>query len=296
MSNQKSGKIVKGIGGFYYVFVEGFGLYECRARGIFRNKKMKPNVGDCVDIDVISENDKTGNLIAIHKRTNQLIRPMVANVDQALVIFSIHEPEPNFNLLNRFLIMMNRQDIPVIVCFNKKDLASEKECEEIRKDYANCGCRLLFLSALTGEGTEELKELLQGKTTVLAGPSGVGKSSSLNSISKEKQMETGTVSEKIKRGRHTTRHSELIYLGDHTYLMDTPGFSSLYLDTMEKEELKYCFPEFAPYENQCRYNGCSHIHEPDCKVKQAVENGRISARRYQDYCLLYEEISQQKKW
>lgn len=296
MSNQKSGKIIKGIGGFYYVFVEGSGLYECRARGIFRNKKMKPNVGDLVDIEVISENDKTGNLIAIHKRTNQLIRPMVANVDQALVIFSIHEPEPNFNLLNRFLIMMNRQDIPVIVCFNKKDLASEEECLRIKDDYSGCGCKLLFLSTLTGEGTKELKELLIGKTTVLAGPSGVGKSSSLNSISETKQMETGAVSEKIKRGRHTTRHSELIYLGDHTYLMDTPGFSSLYLDSMEKEELKYCFPEFEPYENQCRYNGCSHIHEPDCKVKQAVEEGKVSRRRYQDYCLLYEELSQQKKW
>lgn len=296
MSNQKSGKIIKGIGGFYYVYVENSGLYECRARGIFRNKKMKPNVGDRVDIDVISENDKTGNLIAIHKRTNQLIRPMVANVDQALVIFSIHEPEPNFNLLNRFLIMMNKQDIPVIVCFNKKDLATEEECRKIREDYADCGCKLLFLSATEGVGVEELKKLLKGKTTVLAGPSGVGKSSSLNSLSETRQMETGSVSEKIKRGRHTTRHSELIYLGDHTYLMDTPGFSSLYLDFLEKDELKYCFPEFAPYEGDCRFNGCSHIHEPECKVKQALREGKISRRRYDDYCQLYEELNQQKKW
>lgn len=291
-----TGKIMKGIGGFYYVYVEGAGLYECRAKGIFRNKKVKPNVGDIVDIDVISEEEKTGNLTVIHKRKNQLIRPMVANVDQALVIFAIHEPEPNFQLLNRFLIMMEKQQVPVIICFNKMDLATEEEKEQLRRDYENSGCRVLFSSAQEGEGIPEIKSLLKGKTTVMAGPSGVGKSSTLNSISEEKQMETGAVSEKIKRGRHTTRHSELIYLGEDTYLMDTPGFSSLYLTDIDKEELRFYFPEFAEYENQCRFNGCSHIHEPGCAVKKALEEGKISRLRYEDYCYLYEELANARKW
>lgn len=296
MSVKKSGKIVKGIGGFYYIYVEKEGLYECRARGIFRNKKMKPNVGDWVDLEVISEAEYTGNIVAIHKRVNQLIRPMVANVDQALVIFAIHEPEPNFNLLNRFLIMMNRQDIPVIVCFNKKDLASEDEYTKIKEDYSRCGCKVIFSSTKTGEGFDEIHQMLQGKTTVLAGPSGVGKSSSLNWISQGKVMETGEVSEKIKRGKHTTRHSELIYLGENTYLMDTPGFSSLYLEQMEKEELRFYFPEFDEYEGQCRFNGCCHIHEPDCAVKNALQEDQISRLRYEDYCLLYKELSEQRKY
>ncbi|MBS6723335.1 MAG: ribosome small subunit-dependent GTPase A [Clostridiales bacterium] len=291
-----TGKIMKGIGGFYYVYVENAGLYECRAKGIFRNKKMKPNVGDVVDIDVISEEEKTGNLVVIHPRKNQLIRPMVANVDQALVIFAVHEPEPNFQLLNRFLIMMEKQEVPVVICFNKMDLASDAEREQLLLDYENSGCHVLFSSAQEGEGIPELKSLLKGKTTVMAGPSGVGKSSTLNSISEGKQMETGAVSEKIKRGRHTTRHSELIYLGEDTYLMDTPGFSSLYLMDIDKEDLRFYFPEFAAYENQCRFNGCSHIHEPGCAVKEALAEGRISRMRYEDYCYLYEELASARKW
>ncbi|HIX72316.1 MAG TPA: ribosome small subunit-dependent GTPase A [Candidatus Anaerobutyricum stercoripullorum] len=291
-----TGKIMKGIGGFYYVYVENAGLYECRAKGIFRNKKMKPNVGDVVDIDVISEEEKTGNLVVIHPRKNQLIRPMVANVDQALVIFAVHEPEPNFQLLNRFLIMMEKQEIPVVICFNKMDLASDEEREQLLLDYENSGCHVLFSSAQEGEGIPELKSLLRGKTTVMAGPSGVGKSSTLNSISEGKQMETGAVSEKIKRGRHTTRHSELIYLGEDTYLMDTPGFSSLYLMDIDKEDLRFYFPEFGAYENQCRFNGCSHIHEPGCAVKEALAEGRISRMRYEDYCYLYEELASARKW
>ena len=291
-----TGKIMKGIGGFYYVYVENAGLYECRAKGIFRNKKMKPNVGDVVDIDVISEEEKTGNLVVIHPRKNQLIRPMVANVDQALVIFAVHEPEPNFQLLNRFLIMMEKQEIPVVICFNKMDLASDAEREQLLLDYENSGCHVLFSSAQEGEGIPELKSLLKGKTTVMAGPSGVGKSSTLNSISEGKQMETGAVSEKIKRGRHTTRHSELIYLGEDTYLMDTPGFSSLYLMDIDKEDLRFYFPEFGAYENQCRFNGCSHIHEPGCAVKEALAEGRISRMRYEDYRYLYEELASARKW
>ena len=291
-----TGKIMKGIGGFYYVYVEGSGLYECRAKGVFRNRREKPCVGDWVDIDVISQKDHTGNLVKIHSRKNRLIRPLAANVDQALVIFAVHEPEPDYHLLNRFLIMMERQHIPVVIGFNKMDLAQNDEETFLKKAYEKSGCQLLFLSAAEEKGIEELKEILEGKTTILAGPSGVGKSSTLNRVSREKQMETGNVSEKIKRGKHTTRHSELIWLGENTFLMDTPGFSSLYLEEMEKEELRFYFPEFSPYENRCRFNGCCHVHEPDCSVKQAVENGEISRLRYDDYCFFYEELAQTKRW
>lgn len=291
-----TGKIMKGIGGFYYVYVEQQGLYECRARGIFRNKKMKPNVGDVVDIDVLSEEEKTGNLVKIHKRKNQLIRPMASNVDQALVIFSVHEPEPNFHLLNRFLITMEQQEIPVIICFNKTDLSTEQQQEQLRKDYENSGCIVVFQAAAKGEGITQVEELLRGKTTIMAGPSGVGKSSTLNCISKDRQMETGEVSEKIKRGKHTTRHSELFMIGEDSYIMDTPGFSSLYVNDFEKEELKYYFPEFELYEGQCRFNGCDHIHEPGCAVKEAVEKGKIHAVRYEDYKELYEELKNKRRY
>ena len=287
MEERMTGKIMKGIGGFYYVYVEQQGLYECRARGIFRNKKMKPNVGDVVDIDVLSEEEKTGNLVKIHKRKNQLIRPMASNVDQALVIFSVHEPEPNFHLLNRFLITMEQQEIPVIICFNKTDLSTEQQQEQLRKDYENSGCIVVFQAAAKGEGVTQVEELLRGKTTIMAGPSGVGKSSTLNCISKDRQMETGEVSEKIKRGKHTTRHSEIFYLGHQTFLFDTPGFSSLDVLSLEKEELELLFPEFSPYLGKCRFTGCSHISEPSCGIKEAVHNGKISLYRYDIYTAFY---------
>ena len=291
-----SGRIVKGIGGFYYVYVVEDGLYECRAKGIFRNRKMKPNVGDYVEIDVISQEEKTGNLSVIRKRKNQLIRPMVSNVDQAMVVFAIRDPEPNYHLLNRFLISMRQQDLPVIICFNKMDLAHPGEQEAITFAYKHSDCQLHFLSAIHAQGIEEIRGLLAGKTTVLAGPSGVGKSSTLNCLSQDKQMETGNISEKVRRGKHTTRHSELIYLGEDTYMMDTPGFSSLFLEDVEKEDLRYYFPEFEPYENTCRFHGCCHIHEPDCKVKEALAAGEISHLRYDDYVMFYEELADKKKW
>lgn len=291
-----TGRIIKGIGGFYYVYIEHKGLYECRAKGIFRNRKQKPMVGDIADITVISEKDKEGNLIRIHPRKNQLIRPMAANVDQAMVLFSIHEPEPNLNLLNRFLLMMETQDIPVVICFNKTDLASQEEIDRLQKDYKGCGSQLIFLSAKEGKGIKEVKEILDGRTTIMAGPSGTGKSSTLNQAGGEDYMLTGSISQKIKRGRHTTRHSELICLWENTYLMDTPGFSSLELVDMEKEELRFYFPEFEPYENRCRFNGCCHVHEPDCLVKEAVKEGEVSSLRYEDYCRFYEELGQRKKW
>ena len=290
------GKIVKGISGFYYVHVVEPGIYECKAKGIFRQQKMKPLVGDDVEIDIISEEKKTGNVAAILPRKNALIRPAVANVDQALLIFAAASPNPNFNLLDRFLVMMGRQDVPVILCFNKCDLITEEQKQEIAAIYEASGCKILFVSAKKELGLKELQEILEGKTTTVAGPSGVGKSSLINLLAPEACMETGEISKKIERGRHTTRHAELIQLKGDGYIMDTPGFSSLYLPEMEKEELQDCYPEFAAFEPYCRFQGCSHISEPDCGVKEALSEGKIHPVRYENYCQLYGELKDRKKY
>ena len=290
------GKIVKGISGFYYVHVVESGIYECKAKGIFRQQKMKPLVGDDVEIDIISEEKKTGNVAAILPRKNALIRPAVANVDQALLIFAAASPNPNFNLLDRFLVMMGRQDVPVILCFNKCDLITEEQQQEIASIYEASGCKILFVSAKKELGLKELQEILEGKTTTVAGPSGVGKSSLINLLAPEACMETGEISKKIERGRHTTRHAELIQLKGDGYIMDTPGFSSLYLPEMEREELQDCYPEFAAFEPYCRFQGCSHISEPDCGVKEALSEGKIHPVRYENYCQLYGELKDRKKY
>ena len=290
------GKIVKGIAGFYYVHVAESGIYECKAKGIFRKDKKKPLVGDDVELTVLNEEEKLGNIIRLLPRRNQLVRPAVANVDQALVIFAICKPRPNFGLLDRFLIMMRRQQIDTAICFNKKDIASEEEQRRLTEVYGKCGCRVLFASARKEEGIEELRNLLAGKTTAVAGPSGVGKSSLINLLQPEAQMETGEISRKIDRGKHTTRHSELFAMQEGTYIMDTPGFSSLYLEGMEKEELRDFFAEFEAYEPFCRFQGCMHIHEPDCGVKQALAEGKISRECYDSYVELYGELKEKRRY
>lgn len=311
------GKIIKGIAGFYYVhytqnennrynedskdnkdheYKERAGIYECKAKGIFRKEQRKPLVGDDVEFDVLSQEEKTGNIIEILPRRNELVRPAVANIDQALVIFAITRPSPNLNLLDRFLIMMERQGLKSIICFNKQDIASEEEKENLSRAYETCGYQVLFASALEQESIRQLKELLQHKTTTVAGPSGVGKSSLINRLQPGIQMETGAISEKIARGRHTTRHTELISLGEGAYIMDTPGFSSLGLFDMTKEELGNYYPEFRQYEEKCRFQGCAHIHEPDCAVKKALQDGAVSQIRYDNYVLLYEELKRQKRY
>lgn len=290
------GKIIKGIAGFYYVMAEDDNLYECKAKGIFRKENKKPLVGDEVEIDILDGEERLGNLVKIFPRKNSLIRPAVANVDQALVIFAMAHPKPNFMLLDRFLVMMERAGIPVRICFNKKDLAKEEELEFLYQTYVGCGYEVLMTSALKDEGTQAMREYLLGKTTVVAGPSGVGKSSLTNCMQSDIQMETGEISRKLGRGKHTTRHSQLIAVEKDTYLMDTPGFSFLYLEDMEKEELRYYFKEFAPYEGSCRYQGCVHIHEPGCAVKAALEAGQISKLRYEDYTGLYDELKEKRRY
>ena len=276
------GKIVKGIAGFYYVHVVEFGLYECKAKGVFRKEKIKPLVGDNVEIDILDETEKKGNIVEVLERKNELIRPAVANIDQALVVFAVTKPKPHFNLLDRFLIMMESKRIPVILCFNKKDIAKEPEIHHLKEIYESCGYQMIFTSALEKENIEKVKQLLRGKTTAIAGPSGVGKSSLINIFQPDANMETGTISEKIERGKHTTRHSELICIEEDTYIMDTPGFSSLYTNDFEKEELKYYFTEFEPYEGKCKFQGCDHVHEPNCAVKAALEEGKRHHIRYEN--------------
>ncbi len=290
------GKIIKGIAGFYYVHVVESGLYECKAKGVFRKEKIKPLVGDMVELDVLDEVEKKGNIVDILPRRNELIRPAVANIDQALVVFAVTKPKPHFNLLDRFLIMMESKEIPVILCFNKKDIAAEPEIQKLKDIYEACGYQMVFTSAIQEDNVNQLKELLKGKTTAIAGPSGVGKSSLINIIQPDAKMETGSISEKIERGKHTTRHSELIWIEDDTYIMDTPGFSSLYTNDFEKEELKFYFTEFAPFEGQCRFQGCDHVHEPGCAVKDALEEGKIHPVRYENYLEMYQELKEKRRY
>ena len=293
------GKIIKGIGGFYYVHGQNGKVYECRAKGIFRKEKVKPLVGDNVEISIIDEADATGNVDVLLPRKNALIRPAAANVDQAMVIFAVASPKPNLNLLDRFLISMKQQNIPVVICFSKSDLADEAQMKELASIYRGCGSEVHFISVINGQGIDELKGLLDGKTTIVAGPSGVGKSSLTNILQPEIQMEVGEVSRKIDRGKHTTRHTELIVLPGmerDSYFLDTPGFSSLYLQGIAYEELRDYFYEFEQYEPACRFQGCMHLSEPDCAVKEAVEKGEIHRSRYENYSLLAQELKQAKKY
>lgn len=290
------GKIMKGIAGFYYVGVAESGVYECKAKGIFRKDKIKPLVGDDVEIEVLNEEEKLGNIVKILPRRSELIRPAVANIDQALVIFAAREPKPNLSLLDRFLVIMEKQDVPVIICFNKQDLCDEEEVGRLKEIYEACGYPVVLASAKQGEGIEEIKSLLRGKTTTVAGPSGVGKSSLTNMLQNEVQMETGEISKKLGRGRHTTRHSQIIQIEEDTWLYDTPGFTSFYIEEIEKEELRFYFREFFKYEGTCRFQGCTHTHEPGCMVKNALEEGKISKERYENYLELYGELKEKRRY
>ena len=287
------GKIIKGIAGFYYVYAEDDHLYECKAKGIFRKDGKKPLVGDDVEIAVLSHEEREGNVIKLLPRRNELVRPAVANVDQAVLVFSIHEPEPNSLLMDRFLSMMLFQGIPVCICLTKSDLAKAGEVDALAGRYREGGFPVIVCSCVSGEGMEDAAALFRNRTSVIAGPSGAGKSSLTNSLQGDVQMETGQISKKLRRGRHTTRHSQVIPAGDATFLVDTPGFTSLFLPKMEEEDLEKCFPEFAPYHDKCRFAGCRHAKEPDCEVKAALAAGKIAKERYNNYLALLEEVKAQ---
>ncbi len=285
------GKIIKGIGGFYYVKTSE-GLIECKARGKFRHKDMKPMVGDDVEIEV--SNGK-GVIEDIFERKSQLIRPTVANVTQAFVVFAVKNPDINFDLLNRFLILCEHNNIEAVVCLNKVDLVSEEEKEVIKQRIVDIGYEVLYINAKKGIGIEKLRKKLDNNETVLCGPSGAGKSTLINTLTQKYHMETGEVSEKIGRGKHTTRHSELIdVIGG--YIVDTPGFSTLEVNFIEKEELRYSFPEFEEYNNLCKFRGCLHYKEPNCAVKRAVEEGKINKYRYDFYIRTLEEKMDGRKY
>ncbi len=291
-----TGKIIKGIAGFYYVHDGISAVYECKAKGIFRNKKIKPLVGDNVEFDILDEKERAGNIVDILERKKELIRPAVANIDQAMVVFAMADPEPNLNLLDRFLIMMEMQEVPVILCFNKSDLGCSTQSRELEETYKAAGYEVHFTDSRDPRSILELKTILRGKTTALAGPSGVGKSSLINQIQPEAGMETGAVSEKIRRGRHTTRHSELFFVEKDTYIMDTPGFSSIYVEDLKPEELAAYFPEYEKYTENCRFLGCVHIGERECGVKEAVKAGELSKSRYDNYRLIYDELKNKRRY
>jgi ribosome biogenesis GTPase len=313
MKDTLKGKIIKGVGGFYYVNVEADEskediIYECRAKGIFRKNKEKPLPGDDVELKPLSEmlpdGYPEGSIIKILERKNSIIRPQVANIDQAMVVFACVYPEPNLNLLDRFLINMERQSIPTVIVFNKNDLVGADKLKELTDTYKNSGYKVLTINTIGDltnsleSGIEETREILlkelRGKTTVLAGPSGVGKSSVMKLLSPKSEVETGTLSEKIGRGKNTTRHTELFYLEKETYLLDTPGFSTIYIQGMQPEELRDYYNEFLEYSSECKFNTCRHVSEPGCAVKRAVEEGKINRTRYENYLQLFSELKSGK--
>lgn len=290
------GIIVKGIAGFYYVRCTDGIVYECKAKGVFRKDHKKPLVGDLVSMEILDQEKALGHILEIKDRKNELIRPAVANIDQAMVIFAAAHPMPNLGLLDRFLIQMEHYNIPTIICFNKADLVSNADLEYLQLIYEKAGYRTVLISAKKEQGIDLVRELLRGKVTTVAGPSGVGKSTLINLLQDRVIMETGSVSEKIARGKHTTRHSELLEIDRDTFIFDTPGFSSLDVSYLLPEELENCFPEMRRYRDKCRFLGCAHIHEPDCGVKQALTLGEISRERYDDYVNLYAECKNKRRY
>lgn len=282
------GRIVKGIAGFYYVNTE-VGILECKARGIFRKNKITPMVGDQVTVIPSPE----GNVIdEIHERSSELVRPFVANVSQAFVVFALRDPQINWDLLNKFLVSLERSHIHPLLIFNKKDLSTEAERQVLLERFLGTGYGLYFIEAREKQDMELLLELLKGGVTVLCGPSGAGKSTLLNQLAGVEKMETGIISKKNSTGKHTTRHSELIEVNG-AYLVDTPGFSNMDF-TMEARELKECFPEFEQFQGECRFQGCNHDKEPGCKIKEAVGQD-ISKERYDFYVKYYNELIEENK-
>ncbi|MBO4346188.1 MAG: ribosome small subunit-dependent GTPase A [Lachnospiraceae bacterium] len=294
------GKIIKGISGFYYVYsFENACIYTCRAKGILRDKKIKPLVGDNCKFDVTDEDKYEGNVTGILTRSNELIRPAVSNVDQMMVIFALSNPKPNFYLLDKFLFFIMHEKLSPILVFNKEDLDADLK-EDVKEIYKGIDAPLIFTSAKEKINIDTVKELLKGKTTAVAGPSGVGKSTLINAIVGKDIMETGDISRKTQRGKHTTRHTEMFEFdvdGVDSFILDTPGFSSFYLPTLhEQERASDYYPEFAPFVQKCRFNACLHDREPDCAVKAAVEQGLVSKERYENYLKVLSEIKNNYKY
>lgn len=291
----QEGRIIKGIGGFYYIDFRGK-TYECKARGIFRKNKLVPMVGDYVIFSITNEEQLLGMIEEIKDRKTELIRPAVSNVDQAVVVFAATQPEPNLSLLDRFLVLAESNDLDIVIVFNKIDLADSNRLEEIKGIYRLAGYRVILTTKHEESTINELREVLAGNTTVFAGPSGVGKSTLLNRIQSNLVMETGEISTKTERGKHTTRHVELVPLDTSGWVVDTPGFSSLNVDFLEEEDLGHCFREFVSKMEGCRFTSCIHENEPHCGVKDSVEKGEISHSRYKSYLQLLQEIRKNRRY
>lgn len=289
------GTITKGIGGFYYISTDN-GVYECRARGRFRKEGIKPTVGDSVKISVLDEKNKKGSLDEIEPRKNYLIRPRVANIDQAVIVFASVSPDFNPDIMDRFIVLAEQQGLDIIICINKIDIDSNEKYKEIFEIYQSAGFDVLKVSAVENIGSDELFKRLRGKISVLAGPSGVGKSSILNMIFPDIAAKVGEISRKIERGKHTTRQSELIELDKDTYLVDSPGFTSLDMSGIDPDQLQFYFREFEKYIGDCKYTGCKHINETEefCGVKSQV-GIHISESRYRRYKDIYNEIIEERK-
>lgn len=283
-----TGIIIKGIGGFYYVKAAG-NIYECKARGILRKQRITPMIGDITEIELLGDK---GSIVAIKPRKSFLVRPPVSNIDTMVLVVATASPEPNMFLIDKMLINAEIRGIEPVICINKIDLAKRNDIEKI---YISAGYRVFSVSAEKKEGIKDLFDYLADKTTAFAGLSGVGKSSLLSLITDD-VLETGTVSEKIQRGRHTTRHVELFELKNGGFVLDTPGFSSLEVDGIKAEDLYKYFPEMAESEGQCKFRGCSHINEPGCFVKEQLSQGKISESRYESYKQLYEKLKTVKEW
>lgn len=287
--NTLKGKIIKGVAGSYEVKANDNIIYTCKAKGSFRKDGIKPLIGDDVVIDVISAEESEGNITEVLARKNRLIRPSVANIDMALIVAALKNPDPNFLMLDKLILHFKQQNIPVVLCFNKEDLAGKDFASEYAKIYGGSGSDVIVMSAENNQGINELKNMLKGRTTCIAGPSGVGKSTIINALQNNVTMETGDISRKLKRGRHTTRHSEIIPIDEDTYIIDTPGFTSIDVFDIAYDELKEYYDEFIQYE-ECYFTPCSHIHEPNCGVREALSLGKISQVRYDNYCHIYDEL------
>lgn len=284
-----NGRIIKGIGGFYYVKAADNVIYECKARGIFRKDNVKPAIGDFVDISV--ENGK-GSIEKIYERTSYLIRPTVANIDVLVIVVASAEPDPNILLIDKLLVTSEEAGIAPVILINKTDVKSGKELSEI---YKKAGYPVILTSAKKEDVKEAILPYIKDKTSAFAGLSGVGKSTILNLIT-ERDLETGEISDKIKRGKHTTRHVELLELPSGGFVLDTPGFSSFEVNTIKATELYKYFPEMRGFEDSCRFSGCCHINEPDCAIKEKVASGEIAESRYESYKELFNQLKNIKEW
>ncbi len=286
------GLIIKGIGGFYYVKTAN-GIFQAKGRGIFKKRGLTLAVGDQVDIEVLEDGNAVIN--SVEERKNQFIRPPIVNVDNFVVVFAIKNPKPNFSIVDKFLIMAEQHGIQPIICVNKSDLADDEERKEIEAIYKDI-YPVIFVSGKTGEGIDALKKEIGTHKIAFAGPSGVGKSTITNKIIPEANMETGDISSKTNRGKHTTRHVEIFETAEGGMVFDTPGFTSFDILEADEAELMDYYPEIAELKGQCKFDNCFHLKEPLCRVREAVEEGKIHKVRYESYVANMEELKKKKKY